>query len=193
MKRICVYCGSSLGRDPIYVQSAKALAAALAQRGLGLVYGGASVGVMGTIADEVLSHGGEVVGVMPDSLAQKELAHPNLTELYIVDTMHTRKAKMASLADGFIALPGGMGTLEELFEMLTWAQLGFHQKPIGLLNIDGYYDALLRFIDHTVQEGFVRPTHRKLLLEATSAEALLAQFETYHPVEVTKWLDRGDV
>ncbi|MCP4722847.1 MAG: TIGR00730 family Rossman fold protein, partial [Desulfobacteraceae bacterium] len=156
MKKICVYCGSSPGRHPEYVAAARFLAEELLSRKIGLVYGGAHVGIMGEIADTVLKGGGEVIGIMPRALVDKEVSHPGLTELKIVDSMHQRKAMMADLSHGFIALPGGLGTIEELFEALTWAQLGFHKKPCGLLNARGYYDHLSAFLDHTVEEKFVK-------------------------------------
>src|SRR4029453_5719327 len=155
MERICVFCGSSAGTRPAYVQAARQLAAELVRRKLGLVYGGGQVGLMGTLADAALSQGGQVIGVIPGPLASKELAHPRLTEMRVVASMHERKATMASLVDGFIALPGGLGTLEETLEILTWAQLGIHRKPIGILNVEGYYDGLLRMLDHAVDEQFV--------------------------------------
>lgn len=177
MKKICVYCGSSSGRKPEYIEAAHSLARLLAQRGIGLVYGGASVGIMGAIADAVLSNGGEVVGVIPRALVEKEVSHEGLTELKVVDTMHERKAVMMDVADGFIALPGGLGTLEELFEVLTWSQLGFHKKPCGLLNVAGYYEGLISFINSAVDEQFIKTRHRDMLLIEDDAEKLLARME----------------
>src|SRR3546814_750650 len=153
--RLCVFCGSSDGARPAYRDAAHALGKALADAGIGLVYGGAAVGLMGAVADGALARGGEVMGVLPRSLADRELAHPGLTQLHVVGSMHERKAMMAKLSDGFIALPGGLGTFEELFEIWTWAQLGYHRKPVALLNVDGYYDGLLSFLDHPVREAFV--------------------------------------
>lgn len=163
MKRICVYCGSRSGRGAGYSEAASALADALSSRDLGLVYGGASVGIMGTIADGVLARGGEAIGVIPESLVRKEVAHQGLSELIVTPDMHERKRVMAERADGFIAMPGGLGTLEELFEILTWAQLRFHAKPCGLLNVNGYFDSLVAFLDNAVAEGFIHPDHRAML------------------------------
>jgi len=182
MKYICVYCGSSSGRRPEYTDAARRLANVLTKRGYGLVYGGASVGIMGEIADEVLSGGGDVIGVIPQALADKEVAHRGLTELKIVGTMHERKAIMMELADGIIALPGGLGTLEELFEFLTWSQLGLHKKACGLLNISGYYDKLLSFLDHAVEEQFVTQNHRNILLAEDNPERLLALMDSSHNI-----------
>lgn len=173
MRRICVFCGSSGGTDPRHVEAARALGAELASRGLGLVYGGASVGLMGALADAVLDKGGHVTGVLPSALAARELAHPSLQDLRVVSTMHERKAMMADLADAFIALPGGMGTLDETFEILTWAQLGMHTKPVGLLDVAGYYGPLLTFLDHALAHGFVRAEHRALLDVAGDPAVLL--------------------
>lgn len=188
MKRICVYCGSSPGRQPRYQQAAAEFGRRLAARGLGLVYGGASIGVMGAVADAVLAAGGEVIGVIPEALAVKEVAHGGLTELRVVNSMHERKALMAELSDGFVALPGGWGTLEEVFEILTWAQLGFHDKPCGLLNVRGYYDHLFSFLEHQIEEQFVKPLYREMLILETDAEELLRRFEHYQAPKVRKWL-----
>lgn len=190
MKKICVYCGSSAGKRPEYTEAARSLAEALTELDLGLVYGGASIGIMGTIADAVLSAGGDVIGVIPQALVDKEVSHNGLTELKIVDSMHERKAVMADLADGFIALPGGLGTLEELFEILTWSQLGMHKKPCGLLNIEGYYDKLQSFLEHAVEEQFVKTKHREMLLVEESPERLLALMEAYQAPLVNQWIDR---
>ena len=179
MKKVCVYCGSSAGKRPEYAYAARSLAKALTQRGIGLVYGGASVGIMGEIADAVLAGGGNVIGVIPQALANKEVAHEGLTELKIVGSMHERKQVMMDLSDGFIALPGGLGTQEELFEVLTWSQLGFHKKPCGLLNVEGYYDKLCSFLDHAVEEQFVKTHHREMLLLEDSPEKLLTLMEAY--------------
>lgn len=188
MKKICVYCGSNPGEAPEYLDYAAMLAETLVKRGLGLVYGGASVGLMGKIADTVMANGGEVIGVMPQFLADKELSHPGLTELKIVGSMHERKTIMADIADGFIALPGGLGTLEELFEVLTWAQLGFHQKPCALLNVKGYYDHLTQFLDHAVGQAFIKDEHRKMLLIEENPDKLLDLMTAYKPRALGKWV-----
>ncbi len=177
MERICVYCGSRAGTDPAYGDAARALGRCLAERGVGLVYGGASVGLMGVIADAVLDAGGEVVGVIPQLLVDKEVAHPGVSQLHVVDGMHARKALMAEFSDGFIAMPGGLGTLEELFEMLTWGQLGMHNKPCGALSVDGYYAPLVQFLDQAVSAGFVRPEHRRLLTVESEPDSLLDALE----------------
>lgn len=182
--RLCVYCGSSAGRLPEYAETARTMARAFIERDIGLVYGGASVGIMGVIADEMLARGGQVFGVIPQDLVDREVAHDGLTELYIVSSMHERKAVMAELSDGFIALPGGIGTIEELFEILTWAMLGIHDKPCGLLNAEGYYDKLAAFLDHAVAEWFVRPKYRSMLIVADDPVELLDRFERYEPPEV---------
>jgi uncharacterized protein (TIGR00730 family) len=180
--RICVFCGSSPGADPGYLEQAAALGALLAERGIGLVYGGASVGTMGAVADGALAAGGEVIGVIPEHLSRVEISHAGLTELHVVADMHERKAKMAALADGFLALPGGAGTLEELFEVWTWAQLGLHSKPIGLVDVGGYYRPLWTFVEHMVAEGFVRPEHRDLVLMDADPRVLLDGFAKHAPV-----------
>jgi len=193
MRRVCVFCGSSTGGRPAYAEAARRLGRLLAERGLGLVYGGGHVGLMGVLADAVLGKGGEAVGVIPRALVDKELAHAGLTELRVVTTMHQRKALMADLADGFAALPGGFGTGDELFEVLTWSQLGLHAKPIGLLNVDGFFNPLLAWLDHTVREGFVRPEHRRLLLEAADPGQLLDALTAFRPVESgEKWVSEPD-
>ena len=191
-KNICVYCGSSPGRQEAYASAARALAAALVDRNLGLVYGGASIGIMGMVADAVLELGGQAVGVIPQALARKEVAHANLTELHVTRSMHERKTLMAELSDGFIAMPGGIGTLEEIFEIWTWAQLGFHGKPCGLLNVAGYFDSLITFLDHATAEQFVRRPHRSLLIVEQDPEALLDRFGQYVPPTAQKWVDKGD-
>ena len=185
MKSICVYCGSNPGTRPEYLEAAKALGKTLAANQITLVYGGAKIGIMGCIADTVLAEGGEVIGVMPQSLVDREVAHPGLTRLEVVSSMHERKALMAKLSDGFIAMPGGIGTLEEIFEVLTWAQLGFHRKPCGLLNIQGYYDHLSTFLDHVTEEGFVRDVHRAMLQVESAPEEMIKAFEAYQPPQVT--------
>lgn len=192
MKSLCVYCGSSLGKSPAYLAAAKALANELVQRDIRLVYGGASVGIMGVIADTVLAGGGQAVGVIPQALVDKEVSHAGLTELFVVDSMHTRKAKMAELSDGFVALPGGFGTLEELFEVLTWSQLGFHQKPIGLLNVEGYYDHLLAFLKQSVDQQYVKPRHHELLLASDEVPQMLEQLLNFKPVGGDKWIGEGE-
>ena len=173
MKAIAVYCGANAGVSPVYAEGARAMGRALVGRGLGLVYGGGHVGLMGTIADEVLRLGGEVTGVIPQQLVDRELAHPGLTRLFVVKDMHERKAMMAQLSDGFVALPGGMGTFEELFEMLTWSQLGIHAKPVGVLNVGGFYDQLVGFMAHVKEEGFIRPQHAGLMMVESDPDALL--------------------
>jgi len=165
----------------------------MVDRGLGLVYGGGNVGLMGTIADAVLAAGGEAIGVIPQALVAKELAHNGLTQLHVVGSMHERKAMMADLADGFIALPGGFGTFEEFCEVLTWAQLGFHQKPCGLLNVDGYYNTLIAMFDHATAEQFVHPRHRSLVLESDNPDQLLDKLATFAPITYQKWLDREEL
>lgn len=173
MKRLCVFCGSSPGARAIYLESAKQVGSLIAQQGIDLVYGGASIGIMGAIADSVLEHGGKVYGVIPQHLSEYEISHQNLTELILTDTMHERKARMAEMSDGFLALPGGIGTLEELIEVCTWQQLQLHTKATGLLNIEGYYDQLLSFLDHAAGEQFMRPQHRNNILHSASIEQLL--------------------
>src|SRR3954447_25522665 len=187
MKRICVFCGSNSGVRPVYAEAAKRMGAVMVQRGIGLVYGGGRVGLMGTIADTVMAEGGEVIGVIPEALAAKEVAHQGLTELHIVGSMHERKALMAELSDGFIAMPGGVGTFEEFCEVLTWAQLGIHLKPCGLLNVENYYEPLLALFNHAVAEGFIRPEHRSLVLESDKPEQLIELLESYQPPQLDKW------
>lgn len=190
IRTLCVYCGSSSGARPAYAHAARLLGARLAHDGIGLVTGGGRVGLMGVIADAVLEAGGLAVGVIPQALLDREVGHEGLTELVVVETMHQRKALMAARADAVVALPGGLGTLEEITEMLTWAQLGLHAKPCGLLNVEGYYDALVAFLDHAVAERFVRPAHREMLTVASSPEALLAGLQAHTPPAVGKWMDR---
>lgn len=189
MTRICVFTGSRPGAGDQYASAARQLGALLAARGHALVYGGAQVGLMGVLADAVLAHGGQVIGVIPGHLSAREIAHPGLTELRLVDSMHERKMLMSELSDGVIALPGGFGTLDELFEALTWAQLGLHRKPCGLLNVAGYFDALLAFLDHTVEREFVAPAYRGLLLAETDGAALLDRMQAYAPPVVEAWSD----
>jgi len=192
IQSLCVYCGSSLGRNGVYGRAARDLARALVERGIRLVYGGASVGVMGAIADEVLRLGGRAIGVIPEALERKELAHQHLTEINVTSSMHERKSLMADLSDGFVALPGGIGTLEEIFEAWTWGQLGLHRKPCGLLNIGGYFEELSAFLDHALDEEFISEPHRRMLVVADTPDALLDRFEAYAPPVVTKWIERGE-
>ena len=192
MRRLCVFLGSNTGRRPQYEQAAVALGTILAQQGIALVYGGASVGLMGALADAALKAGGEVIGVIPQRLVDKEIAHTGLSDLRIVGSMHERKALMAELSDGFIALPGGAGTLEELFEVWTWAQLGSHAKPCAMLNVEGYFDRLLGFLDHSVEESFMRREHRDMLLSAQDSAELLDKLRSYRAPTVTKWIDPNE-
>lgn len=192
IRTVCVYCGASPGRRAAYSDAARALASVLVERGIGLVYGGGRVGLMGAIADAVLEAGGHVTGVIPRALASKEVAHDGLSELIVSESMHARKTVMAERADAFIALPGGIGTLEELFEVWTWSQLGFHQKPCGVLNVDGYFDALIGFIDHAVKERYLRPSHRDILLVDRDPAALLARFAAYEPPDFPQWIEPGE-
>ena len=193
IKKICVYCGSSPGKNPAYLQAAESLARVMCERGIGLVYGGAAIGVMGAVANAVLEGGGEAIGVIPSSLAVKEVAHSNLTELHVVASMHDRKAMMAELSDGFIALPGGWGTLEEIFEILTWAQLGFHHKPCGLLNVGGYYDGLIGFLDNAFEQQFVNELCRPMLMKSREPASLLDQFADYRAPKVRKWVGEDEL
>jgi uncharacterized protein (TIGR00730 family) len=193
MRRLCVFCGSSTGNRPEYRDAARLLGELLAGRGVGLVFGAGHVGLMGVVADAVLAGGGAAVGVIPQALVDKELAHRALTELRVVGTMHQRKALMADLADGFVALPGGYGTADEFFEVLTWAQLGLHAKPIGLLNVARFFDPLLAWVDHCVREGFIRAEHRSLLQVAGESGELLEMLARYRAAAATpKWIGEGD-
>ena len=192
MKSICVFCGSNPGTDPRFLQAAEALGLAIAARGATLVYGGASVGLMGAGADAALSAGGTVVGVIPRALMRKEVAHAGLSELVVVETMHQRKALMEQRSEAFVAMPGGFGTLDELCEILTWAQLRIHEKPIALLNVAGYFDNLLAFFDEATESGLLRPQHRAFLRVGDGAAAVLAALDAYAPPEdVAKWLPRS--
>jgi uncharacterized protein (TIGR00730 family) len=193
LRRVCVYAGSNVGTDPAYADGARALAATLAERGIGLVYGGGNVGLMRVLADTAIAAGGEVIGVMPRALVDREIGHREITELRVVDTMHERKAQMADLADAFVAVPGGIGTLEELIEVYTWSQLGLHRKACGVLNVRGYYDALAAFLDHAVAEGFLRSEHRAVLTVAADPATLLDALTAYRPPTVGKWLEREDL
>jgi hypothetical protein len=190
--RLCVFCGSNAGQDPIYLEMARALGETMAGRGIDLVYGGASVGLMGAVADAALAKGGHVIGVMPQALVDKEIAHRGLSDLRVVGSMHERKALMAELADGFIALPGGLGTFEELFEVWTWAQLGYHRRPCALLNAGGFYDKLTDFLDDVVERGFVKPIHRAMLIVENEPAALIEAVHTYEPPKVDKWIKAGE-
>lgn len=192
MHRICVYLGSSPGARPAYTAAAEHLAQRLAARGLGLVYGGAQVGTMGVIANAAIAAGGEVIGVLPESMQTKEIAHTEITELHVVGSMHDRKIMMMDLADGFIVLPGGSGTLEELFETYTWLQLGLHRKPIGLLDVDGYWSKLIMFLDHAVEEQFIRRDQADLLMVDDDADRLLDRFEAWRPPSLPTWITRDE-
>ena len=188
IENICVYCGSSPGLNPAFTRAATILGKTLAERDIGLVYGGAAVGIMGVVANAALANGGKAIGVIPKALAVKEVAHTGLNELHVVESMHERKAMMAELSDGFIALPGGWGTLEEIFEILTWAQLGFHRKPCGLLNVEGYYDDLISFLENAFAQQFVNDLYRPILMTACEPENMLDQFSVYRAPAVRKWV-----
>ncbi|GJM21638.1 MAG: putative cytokinin riboside 5'-monophosphate phosphoribohydrolase [Planctomycetota bacterium] len=188
IERLTVFCGSQFGRDPIYKSSAAALGRHLAERGVGVVFGGGRVGLMGTVADAALEAGGEVIGVLPRELARRELAHEGLTELHLVNSMHERKALMARLGNGFVALPGGLGTLEEIAEILTWAQLGLHRKPCALFDVNDYWRALRASLDHATQEGFLKPGLRALLMSVSTPEELLSSFAAYAPLDLPRWI-----
>ena len=192
VSRVCVFCGSSPGRDPDYARVAREFGTLLAHESIGLVYGGGKTGLMGEIADAALRSGGEVIGVIPGHLDTREVAHRGLTDLRVVSTMHERKAMMADLADGFVGLPGGLGTLEEFFEVATWSQLGIHAKPAVLLNMKGYYDLIVRFLDRAVEEGFVREEHRPLVAVCHETETILETLRSFRPVVAEKWLDRSE-
>ena len=192
MRRVCVFCGSSVGSQRAYSDAAEALGSVLAERGIGLVYGGGNVGLMGVIADAVMARGGQVIGVIPQSLALREIAHTGITELRVVDSMHTRKAMMAELADAFIAMPGGVGTFEEFFEVVTWTQLGLHRKPCGLLNVGNFYTPLAAFIDQAVAEGFIKPVHRAAIVVDDDPASLLDALGTIELPSVPKWIDRSE-
>ncbi|MBF8778973.1 LOG family protein [Pseudomonas fulva] len=188
VRSVCVFCGASIGANPLYREAAIALGQAIARRGLTLVYGGGAVGLMGIVADAALAAGGEVIGIIPQSLKDAEIGHAGLTRLEVVDGMHARKARMAALSDAFIALPGGLGTLEELFEVWTWGQLGYHAKPLGLLDVNGFYTKLGSFLDHIVDEGFVRAQHRAMLLLGDQADQLLDAMERFEAPVAPKWV-----
>jgi uncharacterized protein (TIGR00730 family) len=190
MKSCCVFCGSSPGADAAYRDAAQALGRELAARGIRLVYGGAQVGLMGAVADAVLAAGGEAVGVIPSALAEREIMHHGLTELHVVGSLHERKSLMSGMAEGFVALPGGMGTMEELLETLTWAQLGIHARPCGVLDVGGYYQPLLAMLDRAAEARFLKPEHRALLIVEEKPAKLLDRFAAFEPIQVRKWLDR---
>jgi uncharacterized protein (TIGR00730 family) len=191
--RLCIFCGSSIGLNPAFAAAARALGGALAARQIGLVYGGGNVGLMGILADATLEAGGEVTGVMPHALVAREIAHRGLTHLHIVNSMHERKAMMAELADGFIAMPGGFGTLEEFCEAVTWTQLGVHAKPCGLLNVDGFYDALLAFLSHALSEQFLRPTHSQIVIADADPVRLLDRVCAWRPPSVARWVSIDEI
>lgn len=193
MKRLAVYCGSSPGADLIYIEAAEAVGRTLAQRGIGVVYGGGRLGLMGRVADAALAAGGEVIGVIPDVLRDAEVAHSGCTTLHVVQTMHERKAMMTDLADGFVTLPGGVGTMDELFEALSWVQLGYHAKPSGVINIAGFYDHLIAFMDRVVSSGFLRPAHRANLIEANDIDDLLAKFAVHRAPPSIVQIVRGEL
>ena len=190
--RLCVFCGSNPGLEPSYLAMARAMGQALAREKIALVYGGGAVGLMGAVADAALEGGGEVIGVIPQALMDKEIGHRGLSDLRVVGSMHQRKALMAELANGFIALPGGLGTFEELFEVWTWAQLGYHRKPCALLNVAGFYDRLIAFLDDVVERGFVKPVHRSMLIVEDEPAALIRAIRGYEPPAVDKWIRAGE-
>ena len=193
MRRVCVFCGSSPGARPAYTEATEELARLLAAEGIGVVYGGGGVGLMGKLADAVLAHGGEITGVIPRALVDREIEHRQVEDMRVVDSMHERKALMAELADAFVALPGGIGTLEELVEVFTWSQLGLHRKPCGLLDVEGYYQRLTDFLDHAVQERFLLAQHRATLMAESDPGALLERLRAYRPDAVEpKWIDRDE-
>jgi uncharacterized protein (TIGR00730 family) len=193
LHRICVFAGSSVGRQRSYAAAAELLGLTLAQQRIGLVYGGSGIGLMGRMADAALAAGGEVIGVIPEALHQREVGHANLTELHVVSSMHQRKAMMASYADAFVVLPGGLGTLEETFEIWTWGQLGFHRKPIGLLDVDGYWQPMIAMLDRMVSEGFVHEQHRQIVCNDTNVPGLLEQLQAWQPIEQPRVLRPGEI
>lgn len=193
MKRLAVYCGSATPADPVYIETAKAIGRALAERGIGVVYGGGKLGLMGAVADSALEAGGEVIGVIPQALVDAEVAHRNLSELHVVETMHERKARFTELADGFVTIPGGTGTMDELWEAMSWSQLGYHSDPVGLLNVAGYYDHLIRFVETMGEVGFLRPQHQNILIVADNLDTLLERMAAYEPhVPITR-MTRADL
>lgn len=193
MKRICVFCGSSAGNEPVYTDIGRQVGADLAKAGIGVVYGGATIGVMGAVADGAMEAGGEVIGIIPEAITEYEVSHHGINQLHVVDNMHTRKAMMADLSDAFIALPGGIGTLEELFEVWTWGQLGYHDKPFGLLDVKDYWTPLEDFLDSMTAKGFLRPQHRAMVMNETDLGTLLARFEAYAPPSRDKLAERKDL
>jgi uncharacterized protein (TIGR00730 family) len=193
MKSVCIFCGSNPGNDEVYASGARLMGAEIARRGLVLVYGGGAVGLMGIVANAALEAGGEVHGIIPRALREKEIGHNGLTRLEVVDTMHTRKARMAELSDGFIAMPGGIGTFEEIFEVWTWGQLGIHTKPLGFFNIAGFYDPLAAFLDNTVEAGFLKQNHRAMAMTDTEPATLLDRMEQYVPSATFKWVEKEEV
>ena len=193
IRRLAIFCGSNPGARPDYIEAARSLGKLLSARGIGIVYGGSNVGLMAALADTVADELGEIIGVIPRMLVQREVANTALSDLRIVESMHERKALMAELADGFVALPGGIGTLEEFFEIWTWGQLGMHDKPCGLLNVAGYFDPLLEFLDRAVAEKFVRDVHRAMVVVESDPARLLARFESYDPPRVVKWINAGTI
>lgn len=193
MRTLCIFCGSASGITPAYAAAARLLGTTLAERGIGIVYGGASVGLMGIVADAALAAGGQVIGVIPRTLFEREVGHPGITRLEVVETMHERKARMAALSDGFIAMPGGIGTFEELFEVWTWGQLGIHRKPCALLNAGGFYTPMIAFLDHAVAEGFIKPEARGMLLVEQEVPALLVALDGYVGVAVPQVLTETDL
>jgi uncharacterized protein (TIGR00730 family) len=193
VRRLCVFCGSSPGARPAYGEAAEELGRLLVEEGIGLVYGGGQVGLMGRLADAVLSAGGEITGVLPRALVAKEIGHPGLSDLRVVGSMHERKALMADLSDGFVALPGGLGTVEELFEVYTWSQLGLHLKPCALLDVDGYYEGIATFLSHAVEERFLRDDHRDMLIVAREPRTLIERLRRFEPAAIVpKWIDREE-
>ncbi|SDL64427.1 hypothetical protein SAMN05660337_3484 [Maridesulfovibrio ferrireducens] len=193
MKSLCIFLGANPGNDEKYAEAARNMGRELAKRKITTIYGGSDMGLMGILAESALEAGGKVIGVIPDSLVKKNVSHPNLTELHVTESMHERKALMAELSDGFIAMPGGIGTMDEIFEIFTWAQLGFHNKPCGLLNIDGYYDKLLDFLGSVVEEGFLKGVHKDMLLTASSPAGIIDSFAGYEPPVVSKWVEKAKV
>ena len=188
MNRICVFCGSKTGTNPLFMKTAVELGRLLAECGLDLVYGGARIGLMGAVADSVLAGGGRVVGVVPEAMATKEVVHEGLSEIHVVSSMHERKSMMARLADGFVALPGGFGSFEELLEMITWAQLGIHRKPVAILNVSGYYDSLIQLFERAIEEGFIKPRNRQLVVVEEEPDRLLQTLLTHKLPEVKRWI-----
>lgn len=193
MKRICVFCGANKGNKPEYAEAARKLAEELVSHDIEIVYGGGRIGLMGVIAERAIEIGGKVIGIIPEALALKEVAHDTITDLIVVGSMHERKAKMAQLSNGFISLPGGIGTIEETFEMLTWSQLGFHSKPCGIINVLGFYDKLIEFLNHTSEEKFFMDIYRRMLIVETDPSALLGKFEQYKPPQVQHWIAEDEI